>query len=262
MAADKEPTIYVKELDHSALEMCLVGTSPLLLNEMSEKVRRELLLPKGKKSTAEKATSIKHDPFREFRDAARKFSDPEAPTLIAFPAPAIKSAMMTAALRLPGAKKTEIGQLVWITDYSIPIWGIPELSMMVTRSADFSHTPDVRTRPMLKRWAAKVVVNYMTPHLNSQTITNLLSGAGMLAGIGDFRQEKGKGAFGQFRICSDTDSEFQDLMTNGGRAAQIKAMANPIAADDETSKLLSWFEAEVDTRGKRSLMEVVKKEVA
>ncbi len=56
-------------------ECCILGTSPLILNRMSQKAQRELLMPKGKKTAVEKATTLKHRPVEEFRASAYQLPD-------------------------------------------------------------------------------------------------------------------------------------------------------------------------------------------
>ena len=57
---------------------------------------------------------------------------------------------------------------------------------------------------------------------------------GSPCGIGDFRQEKGKGNFGQYRACEPNDPEIKKLMKIGGRDAQDEALANPKYHDADT----------------------------
>jgi hypothetical protein len=57
----------------------------------------------------------------------------------------------------------------------------------------------------------------------------MLCNAGILVGVGDYRQEKGKGAFGSFRVLGegDDDAEWNDLIANHGRDVQAAALADP-----------------------------------
>ena len=72
----------------------------------------------------------------------------------------------------------------------------------------------------------------------------------MLIGVGDFRQEKGKGAFGSFRVIGDgeQDDEWDDLVENHGRSAQEKALADPEFADQDTADLMEFWQTEVNRR--------------
>jgi hypothetical protein len=243
--------IVVHPIQTESLTFAVLGTTPIILNRLAEKARHELLLPAGRKTAADKASNLKHDPLAEFRASPYTLTDPEAPTLLAHMASAIKGAMSTAALDMPGAKKAQIGRLAYVEGTHIPIYGIPELFMAITRSADMNRTPDVRTRAIVPRWATTVTITFAAPILNARSITNLLAAAGVICGIGDWRPEKGKGSFGQFTLVDPTDERYLEVIATAGRAAQVEAMADPKSYDQETEELLAWFETEVDARGKR-----------
>lgn len=227
----------------------LIGTSPMLYNAVSAKARRELLFPAPKKNAAARQQNLKHDPLSEYRNSVYVSDNPEAPTRLVFPSRAFKKAMATAALDIPGATKAAVGRLSWVPGDKIAIYGVPKLHMGVVRSADFNKTPDIRTRAILEEWCCAVRVNWVEPQLNQNNVVKLLGAAGLLCGIGDFRQEKGAGSYGQYRIADGPDDpELIRIMNQGGRAAQIAAMQNPVCYDEETFELYSWFNEEVERR--------------
>lgn len=240
--------IAVLEISAGQIEVGIVGTKPIILNRMAEKAKRELLLPKGRKTAADRATTLKHDPVTEYRNSAYRHLGDARPTRLCFPAPGFKGAMMTAALDMPGAKKAEIGRLVWVDDYAVDLYGVPELLMSVVRSADMNRTPDIRTRAIIPQWACIVRLSFTKPKLNARTTFNLLAAGGITCGIGDFRQEKGKGNFGQYRVCEPDDPEIKRIMKMGGRAAQDEALANPKYHDADTDELINWYFEEVQKR--------------
>lgn len=239
----KADEISVLEIRQGQIEFCILGNSPLIYNRMAEKAKRELLMPKGRKTAADRAMSLKHNPIEEYR--ASVYRQETGNTRLVFPAPGFKGAMATAALDLPGTKKSEIGRLVWVPRYSVEVYGIPQLFMSVVRSADMNRTPDIRTRAILPNWACRVTVSFVMPKLREQAIANLLAAAGVTVGIGDFRQEKGKGSFGQFSLVQPDDPEFLRVIAEGGRDAQDAALERPESYDAETAELLDWFSAEV-----------------
>lgn len=239
--------VQILEVEQGRIRFNIVGTSPLICNRMSAKSRGQLLMPSGRKTGAEKAANLKHDPLLEYRNSPYTLRD--GPTLLAVLATAFKGAMRNAALDIPGAKKAQIGRLVYVEHDYIPISGVPQLLMSVTRSADINKTPDIRTRAILPKWAASIDVRFAKPILREQGIVNLLAAAGMFAGIGDWRPEKGAGNYGQFRLASNDDAEFIEIVKTGGRAAQTAAMNEPACYDTETEELLSWFNSEVQRRG-------------
>lgn len=248
--AEATTAIVVQQIETQRIDVALIGESPLILNRMSRKAAHELLMPRGPKNAAQKQAELKHDPRDEFQASPYTFSSDEAPTLLAMMSSAVKGAMMTAALDLPGTKKAQIGRLIYVEGELIPVWGIPKLFMSITRSANIDRTPDVRTRAIVPRWAALISVRFVRPILTHTAVINLLQAGGTTAGVGDWRPEKGKGSFGQFRIADTSDPAFLALCEGAGRAEQTAAMADPQPYDAETEDLLTWFEEQVVVRGK------------
>lgn len=246
---DTSGEVIIVEMNRGVMDFCILGKSPLILNRMAEKARMELLAPKGRKTAADKQSTLKHDPYSEFRSSPYTMTDPSAPTVLAILPTAFKQAMASAALDMPGTKKAQIGRLVSVDWDRMPLYGLPKLFMAVTRSADAARTPDIRTRCIIPQWACRLRVSFMKPVLREQSVVNLLAAAGELSGVGDWRQQKGSGSFGAFTIVSADDPEFQRIVSTGGRDAQRAAMEKPEPYDDETEELLGWFDTEIKRRG-------------
>lgn len=244
-----DTSISVMAVDRGELTYCVLGDMPMIFNQINEKARHELLLPSGRKTAADKQASLKHDPVQEYRWSTYRHEHDDKPTRLYFPASAFKAAMCTAALDMPGAKKAQIGRLVWVDGERVDIFGTPSLFMRPVRSADMNRTPDIRTRAILPRWACRVTIKYVRPILKEASISNLLAAAGIFAGIGDYRQEKGKGSYGQFSLVSDDDPAFVDIVTNEGREAQDRALDLAFPYDGESRELLDWY---MDERRRRA----------
>lgn len=242
-------SLEVVEFDTGRIDFCILGRTPIILNRMSEKAKHELLFPKGRKTAAEKARSVKHNPWQEFRDSPYLDPSEDAPTYLTHLATSFKAAIRGAGVDVPGATKAQIGRLLWVEGERIALYGLPRMFMAVTRSADMNRTPDVRTRAIVPRWACRVSVSFMRPVLTAATVTNLLAAAGLTQGVGDWRPEKGSGNYGQFVPVNEDDPEFQEILRTGGRQPQFEAMQNPVAYDEETEELLEWFADEADRRG-------------
>jgi len=229
---------------------------PKLFNAVSEKAQRELLCPAGPKNRAARGSTLKHEPMLEYRNSVYRYNDDLQETRLCIPATAFKGALLSAALRMPGVMKTEIGQLVYIRSLipsrpdHIPVFGIPQMSMMVVRNADAKRVPDIRTRAILPAWCCAFRMVFTPPLLTETTCINLLGWAGMISGVGDFRQEKGKGSYGVFEIVSPGDALWKEIASTGGRAAQDAALEEPDYYDDETMRLHTWFVGEVSRRGR------------
>lgn len=241
-AADIDLKMY-----EGRVTVAILGATPLIYNAMSAKVRQGLLLPR-KKTKAEQAQTLKHDPPQEFRSSVYRAKD--GPTLLSFPAVAFKRALASAALDTGSAKRTQIDRLCWALGEHVPVYGVPQLRMDVVRSADINKTPDIRTRACLPEWACTLTLAYVSPALTEKTIIDLLASAGMIRGIGDFRQEKGAGNYGQFRIVGIDDPDYLRVVSEGGRAAQQAALDEPVAYDPESEELLLWWHEEAARRGR------------
>jgi hypothetical protein len=245
--AKKELTeLHIERLKQGRLTLRIVGTTPMYFNSMSVKAKRDLLLGGGRKTKAERA-NIKHHPLQEFRDSLyrKNYGD----TLLCFPAPGVKGAMATAALATAGISKVDVQRLIFLPEANMQIWGTPYLKMDVVRSADINKTPDIRTRAYLPRWCAEISVAYVMPTLNAHSIASILTNAGTIIGIGDFRQEKGKGSNGCFNVMgSDETSPLWDELMKEGRDVQQAAFDNPTAADTDTEELLEFYRSEVMRR--------------
>lgn len=232
----------------------VVGTSPMIFNAVSNKSKQTLLLPRGRLTAAEKLSRLKHEPLKEYRNSTYRFREDKQPTRLYFPGGGFKKSLSNAAKRIPGITGKDVDQLTWVNEIDVGIYGVPQLFMAVTRSADISRTPDVRTRAILPQWAAMFTVRYVRPQLTDASVINLVNAAGMLCGVGDNRQEKG-GGHGQFQIVTESQPEtveqFESITSSGGREAQDEALENPTMFDGETAELFEWYTQEVAKLGDR-----------
>lgn len=252
--------IEILEISQGEIAFAAVGVSPYYFNRMSEKAKRTLLLGGRRKTDADKAANLKHDPPAEYRDSVYRWAADDRPTRLKIPSASFKGVMSTAALVLPGTRKSEIGRLVWVVDQYVDFYGIPLLAMDVVRSADINKTPDIRTRAIIPAWAAIITVRFVEPNLTRKAIGNLMAAGGVVAGVGDYRQEKGKGNFGQFRLADMDDEELQSIMRSGARKAQDEALLNYRCFDPDTQDLLDWYHAEITRRGRDGAEEKPRKE--
>lgn len=239
--------ITVQPLKRGSIRLRIVGVTPLFQNRMANKAKQQLLVGGARKTKADRVL-IKHDPLQEFRDSAEL--TPDGDTALGLRVVAVKAAMATAALETAGLTKTSTQRLLFMPGDLAPLYGTPQLRMDVVRSADINKTPDIRTRAFLPKWGAEIEIHYIVPQMSATSVISLLCNAGVLVGVGDYRQEKGKGAFGSFRVIGpgEDDPEWADLVANHGRAAQSGALLNPDYADRDTIDLMEFYTAEVGRR--------------
>lgn len=248
MAKKSEETaeIQVAPLKRASVKLRIIGVTPLFQNRMANKARQQLLVGGQKKGKADRA-QIKHDPLAEYRNSAEII--PTGLTALGLRVIAVKSAMCTAALETPGLTKTSAQRLLFMPGDFSALYGTPQLRMDIVRSADINRTPDVRTRCYLPRWGAEVEINFITPQLSVSSVVALLCNAGVLIGVGDFRQEKGKGSFGSFRVLGEGEKDAEwDALLKEGRKAQTAALNDPEYADRDTEDLMTFYSDEVKRR--------------
>lgn len=243
--------IVIEAVSTMEITVCILGATPFCHNRLSEKARHELFMPSPKKNAAEKAMNLKHQPYDEYRASVYLDKDPKGPTRIIFPGGAFRKAISSAALDIPGSSKAQIGRLVRVVEYNVPIFGVPKIDCDIVRQAGMNKTPDVRTRALMPEWACTLTVRFPFPLLKEAAIMNLLAAAGEFIGVGDGRSEKGSSkTYGCFRLVAASDADFRRIVKGQGRKAQQDALASPEPSNLETEELLSWFDNEVIRRNR------------
>ena len=244
--ATSTDTVHVQRIASKSYAITIVGTTGLYLHKMSQKAQRDLLLG-GKKKTAAEKQKIKHDPIQEFRNSMYFSRELSPDAAVVFPAMAIKRAMRTIAVEIDGVKGTQIDRLIYMPDEHVRLIGTPILRMDVTRSSDIGRTPDVRTRAYMPAWATQFTLHAAHPQFAQATIQALLANAGQFIGIGDNRQERGKGSFGTFVV---TEGLPDGLSVKGNKGRQIDAYEHPTVDElhGDTSALFELWGEEVRQR--------------
>lgn len=254
-AAPADSTIQVQEVSQGEVTARIIGQTPLIYNAMSSKAKRTLLMPPPKKTGAAKAANLKHDPVQEYRDSVYRHNHDGRPTRLYMPSVAFKRAMAEACLDLNSdVKKSVVGRLCYTVGDRVDIYGTPQMLLSVVRCKDINRTPDIRSRAILAEWACEITVRFAQPNLSHHAVANLLSSAGQICGVGDFRQQKGAGNYGLFRLVDANDPDWTRIVEQQGRVAQDDGLAEPTYYDAETEELFVWYAQEVEARfGKERL---------
>ncbi len=241
--------IIIEKMQVGSAQVWIKGLSPLIYNAMSAKVKEGILTGSARKSSAEKAASLRHYPIEEYRESVYR-RDGGGATRLTFPAVAFKSAAVGAIRHIPnsGTNMTAMRQLMWVLGDQVDVYGVPQLHMAVTKQAGMTGAPDMRTRAIVPEWCCCVTIRFVMPILNETTLARLLDAAGLVIGVGDFRQEKGKGNYGQFQIADKADCA--GIIKAGGIKSQDAALESPDCYDRETAELLAAYTAERKRRGK------------
>lgn len=254
MADKKKPTgiaAQIQEMKTGSLTFHIKGITPYVGNALTESLKN-LFLPKAKKTAADKASTLKHNPVLEYRQSVYTFDNPANPTLVCIKAAAIKQALIGAATDIPGFTRAQLGRLIQVDNGFIPLWGKPSLVMMNTRQAGMTAAPDVSTKAIFQEWATSVVVRYQQPLLTADNVIKVLAAAGIIRGIGDGRPENGKLSYGQFEIAAPDDPDFKRIVSTQGYDVQEKALftREPEMFDDAlTHSLWPWFQRTIEERG-------------
>jgi hypothetical protein len=248
MAKKTEAEIEIAQIVMSRITCHLIGYD-IIMHRYSKKAREQLLFPKGRINSAEKAENLKHDPLGEYRECFYRNRDDKEPSLFHLPTGMFSKALAAAALDIPGPSKAQILRLSSVTTRQINLFGVPRMFMAMTRSSDMAHTPDVRTRPVFPECACKIEIEFVSSLLKQNAIVNLLAAAGVIVGIGDWRPQKG-GPHGKFKIVDANDPDYLRIVKTGGRVAQRAAYDAPVAYDFDTEELYAWFNEEVERREK------------
>lgn len=228
-------------LNKGQITFHLVGQTPLIMNRLSSKVKMELLHPTSRKRKADRVGVHKHYPMNEYRDSIHRAAVAQDGQPICYmPSACMKGAIASAALDYPGVTKSAIARCVYVEGENFPIWGIPHFYMSPVRSADMNKTPDIRTRAIFPQWAAEITVTYLDPMVEARVINELMQVAGWTNGLGDFRQQKGKGNYGCWMIVDKDDPQLLALKQVTA-ADQIAAIEAPEFYDADSKELYEWW---------------------
>lgn len=261
--ADSGSEVTVIRFDRKRITFRIMGETPFLFNRMGAKGIEAVFIPGAKMNRAEKASRLKHDPVAEFIDTFDSRDD--GPTRLVIPSTMIKGAIRSAAVDTEGTSKSEVGRLVYVVGDWISIYGVPKMHISVVRSADQARTPDVRTRAVLPKWGAEFEVEFVSPRMNAKGIIALLFNAGITIGIGDYRPEKGRGQYGQFKIdavdidgesCCDPDfdKEWKALVKAGSRDAQDRGINMAEPYDDNSRAMYDMFMSNIRKTGRENML--------
>lgn len=191
--------IIVHPLNIGVIPMKIVGLRPLIFHQWSEKAKQMILDKQMKKAT--KGREIR-DPKAEYESSFYKNSKGE----IAFPALAIKQAVVNAARNLEGVTMTLLRGSVFIQGdedglIKVDYEGKPEMREDMVRIG--MGTADLRFRGSVKNWSMTFTVKHNADVVSVEQVINLFRVAGFACGLGEWRPER-NGDFGQFDVATTT----------------------------------------------------------
>jgi len=214
----KAESIVIPAIQTSVLEIEIVGTSPLIVNNFSEKSKADILRKqvegagrrKEKKDVYEcfKGSLYlmpgKHFPPKKMEAVTndQKLGDsiPFMKDTFGIPTPAFKNAMISAC-RFLDIPMTLVTGALHVSGFLTPV-KYDKLYMRedVVRVGNFPNkVADIRHRGMFTDWSTKLRILYNARIFNAAQIANLLENAGFHVGVCEWRPEK-KGQFGMFAV--------------------------------------------------------------
>lgn len=222
----KETVVSIPVPDIQTMELTLMGVSPIVFHKWSEKAKKQILDKQQKKASSGKEL---RNPEADFWGAFYIDMDGH----VAFPALAIKSAIINAGRSIDEIPMTQIRSNIFVEGDddgmvkvlasgkpykpSYKLTNIPEREQhgniiavdskngdvemredMVSLSGRGSGA-DLRYRPQIKNWSIVVTVKWNNGKFSREQVVNLLQYAGFGAGLGEWRPEK-SGDRGTFKV--------------------------------------------------------------
>jgi hypothetical protein len=195
------PQIAISRLAEETMLVPIIGTTPLIVHNFSEKSKRTMLdAMQGRKTP-----KAPKDPQAEYEAAFYRCKD-ESP---GFPSNGFKLATVDAS-RFYGKDVTKVGlrQFMFIFGEIDPamatIKGEAHMREDVVRVGQGG--TDLRYRPEFPEWSTVLKVVYITSTLTRDSVLSLIDAGGMGVGIGEWRPAR-DGINGTYRVDPDRDIE-------------------------------------------------------
>lgn len=202
-------TITLSRLEDAVIEIPIIGLTPLIPHQWSEKSKR--MMPGHPDKETIQQTKGKRKPKEEAEACLYKLGK-----ALAFPATGFKAAMVGACRFFDKPSMTEAKQLVTVEGVGVgrkqlvKITGTKELVEDTPRNANGN--ADLRYRYYLHDWAAVIRVRYTPARITKESVVALLDAAGR-GGCGDWRPSAPKsntGTNGTWRV--DTKKQVRDVV--------------------------------------------------
>ncbi|EPD32931.1 hypothetical protein QP568_09735 [Propionimicrobium lymphophilum] len=208
-----EAAIELDKIAATTISVPIIGTSPLIVNNFSEKAKRQMLdAQQGKKKVKEL-----RDPQAEYSGSLYRIDRGDGVERYGFPAAGFKKATVAAcrffgkALPMSQAKQALFFSGVYTPadpQQLVEIEGEPTMRQDTVRLAGIGRTSDLRFRAQFVEWRADLQVTFVSSMLSTDSVLSLIDAGGMCCGVGEWRVERG-GDFGKYRI--DPDGEITGI---------------------------------------------------
>jgi hypothetical protein len=245
---EKTRELKVFSIQRKKMQFHILGASPLVYNSVAMHTMGEILIPAEKMTKSEKEITFKHEPLIEYRESTyRRLQSENGQTRLLLPSIMFKAAVADVAKRVPGnATTTALKQLVWVHNPYVDLYGTPKMFMRMVR-IPATGSLDIRITAIVPFWYCSVDLTFVVPQLSPDSMSNLMMAAGMLNGVGDYRQQKGAGSYGQFELVNPDDARVTRIKKENMKV-QDEALREPEFWDQTTETLMHHFETEAQRR--------------
>jgi hypothetical protein len=188
------PQIAISRLAEETLLVPIVGVTPLILHNFSEKSKRQML----DNMQGRKTPKQPKDPEAEYEAAFYRCEDGSP----GFPSNGFKLATVDAS-RFYGKDVTKVGLRQFMFMFGeghetmAKIEGEPRMREDVVRVGQGG--TDLRYRPEFPKWSTVLEVIYITSALTRDSVLSLIDAGGLGVGVGEWRPEK-SGIHGTYRV--------------------------------------------------------------
>lgn len=196
---NKKVEIKIKPIEVRTMNLKIVGTTPMLQEKMSEKIREQLknlVTGKGKEKNKNRDLEL------EVKEKIHKDSKGN----IGFPASGFKKAMVEAAPYLDGMdKKKAKGSFFIIGNLENDLVAIKSkkyvINKAVGRDSGINRAPREIWRPEFRDWSCVLNIKYNAMQITPDQIVELAKLAGFHIGVGSWNPQHG-GSYGTFSLSN------------------------------------------------------------
>lgn len=189
-AKPEATAIVLPPLNLKQLNITIVGDSPLICHNWSEKAKKQML---GKQMKEAKTAKEAKDPEKDFQGSLYRDGDGD----YAFPSTGLKSCAVDACSHVDGITKVLARGAFHVNGEFVKIRGdVGPREDMVRIGMG---TADIRYRGEFKEWEADLSIRYNANVLSAGQIINLFNTGGFAIGIGEWRPER-NGSYGMFHV--------------------------------------------------------------
>jgi len=205
--------VEVQPINVKTIEVPIVGTTPMVQHQFSEKSRKQILMVQMGQRKAMKRE--KKNPKADFEGSLHVlkegkfkypngFDDVKFSGKIGFPAGGIKDAIVAAARNVDGLPMTLLRGALFIlgSEFNQELVEVnhDKLIMREDIVRVSNGAPDIRYRGEMRNWTINLKIQYNADVLNADQIVNLINIAGFGVGLGEMRPGKSGGDYGRFKV--------------------------------------------------------------